>query len=52
MKHLDLKTNSCIYNYWRLTTDSNLLLTGFECLLLMGLEPIRDNGGNNIKFSV
>ena len=25
--------------------DSNHLLTGFEPLVLMGLEPIRDNGG-------
>ena len=26
--------------------DSNHLLTGFEPLVLTGLEPIRDNGGN------
>ena len=23
VKYLDLMTNSCKYNYWRLTTDSN-----------------------------
>ena len=43
MKHLDLMTNSCKYNYWRLTTDSNHCLTGVETLVVMGLEPIRDN---------
>lgn len=26
--------------------DSNHCLTGFEPLVLMGLEPIRDKGGN------
>ena len=52
MKHLDLITNSCKYNYWRLTTDSNHLLTGVEPLVLTGLEPIRDNGGNKIKVGV
>ena len=44
MKHLDLNANGCKYNYWRLTTDSNLLS--------WGLEPIRDNSGNIISFSV
>ena len=51
-KHLDLKTKSCIYNYWRLTTDSNLLSWIVEPLVLMEFEPIRDNGRNIISFSV
>ena len=29
--------------------DSNHCLTGFEPLVLMGLEPIGDNGGNRCK---
>ena len=52
MKHLDLDTNSCIYNYWRLTIDSNYLLTGIEHLVLMGLEPIRGNCRNNLSIMI
>ena len=36
----------------RLTTDSNLLSWRLEPLVLMGLEPIRDNGGNKLRFDV
>ena len=36
----------------RMTTDSNLLLMGFEYQVLMGLEPIRDNGGNKYEFMI
>ena len=38
--------------YVRLTTDSNLLSWGLESLVLMGLELIRDNGGNIFSFVV
>ena len=31
---------------------SNHLLTVIEPLVLMGLKPTRDNGGNKISFSV
>ena len=30
-----------------------VIRTGFECWVLMGLEPIRDNGGKiSIKYSI
>ena len=32
--------------YWRLPKDSNQVSWRLEPLVLMGLEPIRDNGGN------
>ena len=45
MKHLDLKTNSCKQI---LETFHGLdhYLTGFEPLVLTGLDHIRDNCGN------
>ena len=39
-------------DYRRHVTDSNHCLTGVEPLVPMGLEPIRDNDGNKIDFSV
>ena len=36
----------------RLTKDSNLLSWGFEPLVLMGLEPMGDNGRSILSFVV
>ena len=39
-------------NYRRLTKESNQVSWGLEPLVLMGHEPIRDNGGNKLTCVV
>ena len=45
MKHLDLNNGETDHGI-------NLLSWGFQPLVLMGLEPMGDNGGNIFSFVV